>query len=80
MNKLTKEDILVLLKIAIGVALIVVAIRFFINFLPLIIILLIILLIYDSVKRKKNNIVKKEDEKRDIKEAQIISEKKNDEE
>ena len=69
-----REDITYLLKVAIFIALFVVAIRFFIYLLPVIILALIGMLIYDSYKKsggfkkeKKNNIV----------EAEIIREKKN---
>ena len=69
-----REDIIYLLKVAIFIALFVVAIRFFIYLLPVIILALIGMLIYDSYKKsggfkkeKKNNIV----------EAEIIREKKN---
>lgn len=69
-----REDIKLLLEIAIGLLLIVFAVKFFIAILPLIVIALIGLLIYDSVKRKKGNpVVKKKDSK--IKEAEIIKEK-----
>ena len=77
MNKFTREDILILLKLMIFIALIIIAIKFFIKLLPIIIVLLIAMIIYDSVKRNKN-IVKKENHNDDgIVEAEIIKERKN---
>ena len=69
-----REDIKLCLELAIGVLLIIVAVKFFIKILPVIIVALIVLLIYDSYKRSKSNIptVKKKD---NIKEAEIIEEK-----
>ena len=71
-----REDIKLFLGLAICIALIILAVKFFIKMLPLIIIALIGLLIYDSFKRKNNNgnQVAKRKEK-DIKEAEIIKEK-----
>ena len=69
-----REDIKLLLVIAIGIILIIAAVRFFIAILPLIVILLIGLLIYNSFKRQNKNPVTKKKEK-DIKEAEIIKEK-----
>ena len=77
MNKFTREDIVNLLKLAIAIALIIIAIRFFINMLPLIIIILIIMLVYDSLKKKGNLPWQKKKEKDGIVEAEIIKEKKN---
>ena len=69
-----REDIEFWLVIAVGILLIVLAIKFFIKLLPLIVIVLIGLLIYDSYKKQKGNMpVKKKDKK--IKEAEIIKEK-----
>lgn len=65
-----REDIKLLLELMIGIALIIVAVRFFIAILPIIIIALIGLLIYDSYK--KNYKTKK---KNDVVEADIIKEK-----
>lgn len=69
-----REDIIYLLKIAVFIALFIVAIRFFIYLLPLIILALIGMLIYDSYK--KNGGFKKKNDK-GIVEAEIIKEKKN---
>ena len=69
-----REDIKLLLEIAIGILLIVIAIKFVIELLPLIIIILVGLLIYDSIKRKKNNPVTTKKAK-DVKEAEIVKEK-----
>ena len=71
-----REDIKLYLEIAIGIFLIILAVKFFIKLLPLIIIVLIGLLIYDSYQRQKKNPVKKSKEKK-IKEAEIIKEKNN---
>ena len=49
-----REDIKLFLVLAVGILLIILAIRFFIAILPLIIILLIGLLIYDSYKKEKS--------------------------
>jgi predicted membrane protein len=69
-----REDIKLFLELAIGILLIVLAIRFFIAILPLIIVLLIGLLIYDSYQRqKKNPVTKKKDNT--VKEAEIVKEK-----
>ena len=77
MNKLTREDIINLLKLVIAIALIIVAIRFFINILPFIIVILVIMLVYDSLKKNDNLPWKKKKEKDGIVEAEIIKEKKN---
>lgn len=74
MNKLTREDVKNLLVLVIGIALIVIAIRFFIYILPFIIVALVIWLIYDSYKKNKDK-PNKGDKK--IKEAQVIKEKNN---
>ena len=69
-----REDITTYLVLAIGLLLIIVAIKFFIKLLPLIILVLLGLLIYDSYKKqKKNPVVKKKN--KDVKEAEIIKEK-----
>ncbi len=78
MNKLNREDIKSLLILCIGIALIIIAIRFFIYLLPFIIIALIALYIYDSYKKNNNFPGKKKDNKNTVKEAQIIKEKKKD--
>ena len=72
-----REDIKLYLELAIGVFLIIIAIKFFIKLLPVIIIALIGLLIYDSYKRQKGNPSAKKKEKK-IKEAEIIKERNND--
>lgn len=69
-----REDIKLYLEIAIGILLIVIAIKFVIELLPIIIIALIGLLVYDSYKKKKSNPVTKKKDK-DIKEAEIVKEK-----
>lgn len=77
---LNRDDIKALLVLVISIALIVVAVRFFIYLLPFIIVGLLILLAYDSYKSKKffwqrNGSEKKEN---NIKEAQVLKEKNND--
>lgn len=69
-----REDIKLCLELAIGILLIILAVKFFIKILPVIIVALVVLLIYDSYKRSKSNMptVKKKD---NIKEAEIIEEK-----
>ncbi len=68
-----REDIKLYLEIAIGILLIIIAIRFFIALLPFIIVGLIALLIYDSYKKKNNpSSTKKE---KGVKEAEIVKEK-----
>ena len=69
-----REDIEFWLVVVIGIALIIIAIKFFISLLPFIIVGLIGLLIYDSYK-KRNLPAKKKDKK--VKEAEIIKEKNN---
>lgn len=69
-----REDIKLYLELAIGILLIIIAVKFFIKLLPLIIIVLIGLLVYDSYKRQQKNPVSKKKEK-DVKEAEIIKEK-----
>ncbi len=69
-----REDIKLLIVLAIGIILIIAAVRFFIAILPFIVVLLIGLLIYDSIKKQKKNPVTKKKEK-GIKEAEIIKEK-----
>ena len=66
-----------LLKLAIGIALIIISIKFFIKLLPLIIVGLILILVYDSLK-KNGFFEKKKKEKNEVVEAEIIKEKKND--
>ena len=82
MIKLSREDIKYLLKVVIFVALIVLAIRFFIYILPLIILALVIMLLYDFYERKKkeSNIKKadEKDRKNKVMDAEIINEKKVD--
>ena len=70
-----REDIKLCLELAIGILLIIVAVKFFIKMLPVIVVALIALLIYDSYKRSKSTkpVVKKRN--KDIKEAEIIKEK-----
>lgn len=69
-----REDIKLFLELAIGILLIILAIKFFIAILPIIIIVLIVLLVYDSYKRQKgNSLTKKKDD--GVKEAKIIKEK-----
>ena len=69
-----REDIKLYLEIAIGILLIVIAIKFVIELLPIIIIALIGLLVYDSYKKKKGNPVTKKKDK-EVKEAEIVKEK-----
>ena len=69
-----REDIKLYLEIAIGILLIIIAIKFFIKLLPLIIVVLIGLLVYDSYKKKKGNPVTKKKDK-EVKEAEIVKEK-----
>ena len=73
---LKREDIKYLLKVAIFVALFVIAIRFVIYLLPVIIIALLVMLVYDSYKRNNGSPWKKKNNN-GIKEAEIIKEKKN---
>jgi uncharacterized membrane protein YdbT with pleckstrin-like domain len=73
---LKREDIKYLLKVAIFVALFVIAIRFVIYLLPVIIIALLVMLVYDSYKRN-NGFLWKKKKNNGIKEAEIIKEKKN---
>ena len=69
-----KDDMKLFLKLAIGILLIIVAIKFFVAILPIIIILLIGLLIYDSYRKRKGyQVVNKKNTT--IKEAEIIKEK-----
>ena len=67
-----RDDIKLYLTIAIGILLIIIAIKFFIAVLPVIIIALIGLLIYDSYNKRKGNPITK---KKEVKEAKIIKEK-----
>jgi uncharacterized membrane-anchored protein YitT (DUF2179 family) len=69
-----REDIKLYLALAIGILLIIIAVKFFIALLPIIILMLIGLLIYDSYKKQKGNTVVK-NKKQDVKEAEIIKEK-----
>ena len=76
-NKFSREDIKSLLIIAIGIALVVIAIRFFIYLLPVIIVALIIMLLYDSYKKNDNFPWKKKNkDKANVQDATVISEKK----
>lgn len=69
-----REDIKLYLELAIGILLIILAVKFFIKLLPLIIVVLIGLLVYDSYKKSQNKPIVKKKEK-DVKEAEIIKEK-----
>ena len=69
-----REDIKLFLELAVGILLIVLAIKFFIALLPVIIIVLIGLLIYDSYKKKQINPITKK-KNNEVKEAEIIREK-----
>ena len=71
---MTREDIKMMLCVAIGIALIIIAIKFFVKLLPYIIIAFILMLVYDSYKRYK---FRKRREKNDVEEAVIIKEKNN---
>ncbi len=77
MNKLTREDIILFLKIAISIALIVIAVKFFINMLPLIILLLIIILLVDSFMKSDYMKEKRKEkaERNRIRDAEIIEER-----
>ena len=66
-----------LLKVAVFIALFVVAIRFFVYLLPFIIIGLVFMLIYDAIKRSGFKFRRKR--KMEVMEAEIISEKKGEE-
>ncbi len=72
-----REDIKLLLELAIGIFLIIITVKFFIKLLPLIIIVLVGLLIYDSYQRRGKNTVPRKKEK-SVKEAEIVKEKNND--
>lgn len=76
-DEMNRDDIKYLLKVVIFVALIVIAIRFFIYLLPFIIIALLVMLVYDSYKRNNGFSWKKSEDKKDkkIKEAEVIKEK-----
>lgn len=78
---MTRDDIKTLLTIVLSIALIVIAVRFFFYMLPVIVLLLVGLLLYDSYKNKtfiwKNKDADKKSKKDNIKEAEVISEKKN---
>lgn len=78
---MTRDDIKTLLTIVLSIALIVIAVRFFFYMLPVIVLLLVGLLLYDSYKNKtfiwKNKDAEKKSKKDNIKEAEVISEKKN---
>lgn len=74
---MNRDDIKFLLKVVISIALIVVAIRFFIYLLPFIIIGLLIMLVYDSYKRNNGFPWKKKNSNFDIEEAEIIEERKD---
>ena len=70
-----REDIKTLLVLAIGLLLIIVAVKFFIKLLPVIIVLLFGLLVYDSYKRMEKKPTNKNKKKDNIKEAEIVKEK-----
>ncbi len=74
-DKMKREDIKTLLVLAIGLLLIIVAVKFFIKLLPLIIVLLFCLLVYDSYKRMEKKPTNKKKNKDNIKEAEIVKEK-----
>ena len=77
--KMKREDIKLLLELAIGIALIIIAVKFFIKLLPLIIVALIVLLVYDSYQRRKGEpLAKKDTKEKGVKEAEIVQEKNND--
>ena len=69
-----RDDIKLYLFMAIGILLIILAVKFFIKILPLVILVLIGLLVYDSYKKQQKNPVAKKKDK-SIKEAEIIKEK-----
>ena len=77
MKKFTRDDIITLLTIVIGIALIVIAVKFVIALLPLAIVVLVLMLVYDSLK-KKGFFDKKKNGKNEVVDAEIIKEKKND--
>ena len=66
-----REDIEFWLIVAVGILLIILAVKFFIAVLPIIIVALVGLLIYDSYKKRNSN--PKKDKK--VKEAEIVKEK-----
>ena len=63
---MNREDIESMLKIAVGIALIVLAVKFFVKLLPYIIVLFVLMLLYDSYKHYK---AKKRSQKHEIPEA-----------
>ena len=69
-----REDIEFWLVVAVGILLIILAVKFFIKLLPIIIVALIGLLVYDSYKKSKGNPPAKKKDKK-VKEAEIIKEK-----
>ncbi len=73
MSKFTREDIMTLLTIVIGIALIILAVKFVIALLPFAIVFLVLMLVYDSLK--KNGFFSKK-KKNEIMDAEIIEEKK----
>lgn len=77
MNKLTREDIVLFLKIVVFIALIIISIKFFIKLLPLIILILIIILLVDSFLKSDYLKQKRMEraEKNSVKEAEIIDER-----
>ncbi len=77
MNKFTREDIVNLLALVIIIALIILAIKFFIAILPLLIVILVCMLVYDSLRRKGILPWQKKKNKDGVVEAEIIKEKKN---
>lgn len=75
---MTRDDINYLFKVIIFIALVIVAIRFFIYLLPFIIVALLIMLVYNSYKRHGYTWRRKQNNTEEITEAEIIEERKND--
>lgn len=77
MNKLTRDDIVLFLKIVVFIAIIIVAVKFFVKMLPLIILILIIVLLVDSFLKSEYLKQKRVEraERNSVKEAEIIEEK-----
>ena len=69
-----REDIKLLLIIAVGILLIIIVFETIKALLPFVIIALVGLLVYDSIKRKNNGTTEKKKEK-DVEEAEIVKEK-----
>ena len=74
---MSKNDLTYLLKVAIFIALIVIAFKFLIYILPFIIIALIAMIIYYTYKKKKVDKQKPVKKEKIIKEAEIIKEVKD---